>query len=145
VSQLRRTLAGRQAISRMKGHEDGGNVLWTGGRVREQLYPPWSLERRWSSRRFPYGYLVTTSPQSLIPPWSAASLRLAHCLRVKPTPMVWRAVCTRPGNVFTAACWSAITSDSAFMLSSCREQSELRRLFGISYPSRGRNPLSPPL
>jgi len=34
---------------------------------------------------------------------------LAHRLRVKPTPMVWRAVCTRPGNVFTAACWSAIT------------------------------------
>ena len=27
-----------------------------------------SLERRWSSRRFPYGYLVTTSPQSLIVP-----------------------------------------------------------------------------
>jgi len=23
-----------------------------------------SLERRWSSRRFPYGYLVTTSSQS---------------------------------------------------------------------------------
>ena len=33
-----------------------------------------SLERRWSSRRFPYGYLVTTSPQSSTPPWSAASL-----------------------------------------------------------------------
>jgi len=32
-----------------------------------------SLERRWSSRRFPYGYLVTTSPQSLSLPWSAAS------------------------------------------------------------------------
>ena len=25
---------------------------------------PFSLERRWSSRRFSYGYLVTTSPQS---------------------------------------------------------------------------------
>ena len=25
--------------------------------------------RRWSSRRFPYGYLVTTSPQSWITPW----------------------------------------------------------------------------
>ena len=32
-----------------------------------------SLERRWSSRRFPYGYLVTTSPQSLILPWPPAS------------------------------------------------------------------------
>jgi len=27
-----------------------------------------SLERRWSSRTFRYGYLVTTSPQSSIPP-----------------------------------------------------------------------------
>ena len=31
------------------------------------------FERRWSSRRFPYGYLVTTSPQSLTLPWSPAS------------------------------------------------------------------------
>ena len=89
-------------------------------------YPDSSLERRWSSRRFPYGYLVTTSPQSLISPWPATSLRLVNRLQVKPTPMVWRAVCTRPGNVFTAACWSAITSDSNFMYSSCRVQSELR-------------------
>ena len=36
-----------------------------------------SLERRWSSRRFPYGYLVTTSPQSLTPPSAPAPLRLA--------------------------------------------------------------------
>ena len=84
------------------------------------------LERRWSNRRFPYGYLVTTSPQSLILPWLAASLRLANQLQVKPTPMVWRAVCTRPGNVFTVARWSTITSDSNFMHSSCRVQSELR-------------------
>jgi len=58
-----------------------------------------SLERRWSNRRFSYGYLVTTSPQSLIPPWRVAYL--ASPLRVKSTPMVWRAVSTRPGNVFT--------------------------------------------
>ena len=32
-----------------------------------------SLERRWSSRTFRYGYLVTTSPQSLIPPSTAPS------------------------------------------------------------------------
>ena len=102
-------------------------------------------ERRWSSRRFPYGYLVTTSPQSLTLPWSAASLRLANRLQVKPTSMAWRAVCTRPGNVFTAACWSAITSDSNFMHSSCRVQSELRWLLGISSSSRFRCPLSPPL
>ena len=73
------------------------------------------LERRWSSRTFRYSYLVTTSPQSLDLPSTAASLRLAHRLRAFPTPMVWRAVCTRPGNVFTAACWSAITSDSGFV------------------------------
>ena len=74
-----------------------------------------SLERRWSSRTFRYGYLVTTSPQSSTPPSTAAPLRLAHRLRVLSTLMVWRAVCTRPGNVFTAACWSAITSNSNFM------------------------------
>ena len=35
-----------------------------------------SLERRWSSRTFRYGYLVTTSPQSLILPSTAASNKL---------------------------------------------------------------------
>ena len=39
VSQLRQHLL-VEDVSRMKGHEDGGNVLGTGGRVREQLYPP---------------------------------------------------------------------------------------------------------
>ena len=38
-----------------------------------------------------------------------------HALWVLPTLMVWRAVCTRPGNVFTATCWFAITSNSSFM------------------------------
>ena len=74
-----------------------------------------SLERRWSSRTFRYGYLVTTSPQLSVPPSAAPSFRLGHWLRALLTPMVWRAVCTRPGNVFTAAFWSAITSDSSFM------------------------------
>ena len=74
-----------------------------------------SLERRWSSRTFRYGYLVTTSPQLSAPPSAAPSLRLGHWLRAYPTPMVWRAVCTRPGNVFTATFWFAITSDSSFM------------------------------
>ena len=54
---------------------------------------------------------------------------LAHRLRVKPTFVVWRAVCTRPGNAFTLACWSRITSDSDFMQSSCRLQSGLGRVF----------------
>ena len=74
-----------------------------------------SLERRWSSRTFRYGYLVTTSPQLSDLPSTALSLRLRHWLRAFPTPMVWRAVCTRPGNVFTATFWFAITSDSSFM------------------------------
>jgi len=62
----------------MKGHEDGGYVLWNGRSSspsrNQKRFLPISLERRWSSRRFPYGYLVTTSPQSLNPPWSPASL-----------------------------------------------------------------------
>jgi len=33
----------------------------------------YSLERRWSSRTFRYGYLVTTSPQSPTPPSAAPS------------------------------------------------------------------------
>src|SRR5699024_11986048 len=35
--------------------------------------------------------------------WLAQSA-LPQRLRVLPTLVVWRAVCTRPGNVFTAAC-----------------------------------------
>ena len=35
-----------------------------------------SIERRWSSRRFSYGYLVTTSPQSPILPSAASSTRV---------------------------------------------------------------------
>ena len=61
-----------------------------------------SLERRWSIRTFPYGYLVTTSPQSLTTPSEHPSLRLGLLLQVQPTLVVWRAVCTRPENVFTA-------------------------------------------
>ena len=99
-----------------------------------------SLERRWSSRTFRYGYLVTTSPQLSILPSAAPSLRLGHWLRALPTPMVWRAVCTRPGNVFTATFWFAITSDSSFVQSSCRLQSELRRYFWDLLPLAGSLP-----
>ena len=45
------------------------------------------------------------------------------------TPMVWRAVCTRPGNEFTPACWSGITSKFSFMWAGFSPQSELRPLF----------------
>src|ERR1035437_10695118 len=40
--------------------------------VFQNLHPRSLLERRGSSRRFSYGYLVTTSPQSWIIPWAAA-------------------------------------------------------------------------
>ena len=104
-----------------------------------------SLERRWSSRTFRYGYLVTTSPQSPDPPSTAAPLRLAHRLRVFSTLMAWRAVCTRPENVFTAVCWPAITSNSIFIQSNFRLQSELRQLFGFRSTSRFCFPLYLPL
>ena len=42
-------------------------------RDRLSFRKPFSLERRWSSRTFRYGYLVTTSPQSSIPPSTASS------------------------------------------------------------------------
>ena len=98
-------------------------------RTMQPLLPPVSLERRWSSRTFRYGYLVTTSPQLSDLPSAAPSFRLGHRLRAFPTPMVWRAVCTRPGNAFTATFWFAITSDSSFTQSSCRLRSELGRYF----------------
>ena len=66
-------------------------------------------------------------------------------LRAKPIPRVWRAVCTGPGYIFTAACWSAITSDSNFMFPSCREQSELRQSFRIRSALQPCFPLSLPL
>ena len=104
-----------------------------------------SLERRWSSRTFRYGYLVTTSPQSPDLPSTAASYWLAHRLRVFPTLMAWRAVCTRPENVFTAVCWPAITSNSIFIQSNFRLQSELRQLLGFCSTSRFCFPLFSPL
>ena len=63
-------------------------------------------------------------------------------LRRQSISMVWRAVCTRLRYIFTAACWSAITSDSIFMVSSCRHQSELRRFFRICSNLHSCSPLS---
>ena len=115
---------------------DMRRVLLYASISKNRYEPKISLERRWSSRTFRYGYLVTTSPQSSTPPSTAASLRLAHRLRVLSTLMVWRAVCTRPGNVFTATFWFAITSNSTFMQASCSLQSELRPSFVIRSTSR---------
>ena len=93
-----------------------------------------------SSSRFPYHYLVTTSPK-LGPLGSPAILKIVmHFSAKNPSshscqfnlispPWAWRAVCTKPRYLFTVACWSTITNDSCFMLSSCREQFELRMFF----------------
>ncbi len=79
--------------------------------------------RRWSSRRFPYGYLVTTSPSS-----KNLDSNLAGWLRPHPNPfwVAWRAVCARSRDVFTARLWHAITTHSSFMRASYSPQSELR-------------------
>ena len=61
---------------------------------------------------------------------------LGYQLRVLQTPIAWRAVCTTPGNVFTLTFWFRITSDSNFMESSCRLQSELRPTFEICSTSQ---------
>ena len=61
---------------------------------------------------------------------------LGYQLRVLQTPIAWRAVCTTPGNVFTLTFWFRITSDSNFMESSCRLQSELRPILEICSTSR---------
>ena len=71
--------------------------------------------------------------------------KLAHRLRVFLTLMVWRAVCTRPGNVFTAVCWPAITSNSDFMKANFSLQSELRLLFEFCLTSLFRFSLLQPL
>ena len=110
-------------------------------------YQPRSLARfRWMARfRLPLNYSLKggdPSPRSrrdtllrLHPPYEShlrnlpPASRLGQPLRVQVTRVVWRAVCTRPGNVFTVAFWSTITSDSSFMESSCRLQSELRLAF----------------
>ena len=49
-------------IDKKKPYEDDQNR-------RRLIGFAFSFKRRWSSRRFPYGYLVTTSPQSWTIPW----------------------------------------------------------------------------
>ena len=70
---------------------------------------------------------------------------LGYQLRVLQTFVAWRAVCTTPGNVFTPTFWFGITSDSNFMKSSCRLQSELRPTFKIGSTSRFCDSLYRPL
>jgi len=66
-------------------------------------------------------------------------------LQKAPTPMVWRAVSARNRDTFTVACWSTITSNSGFMKSSSRLQSELGMALKICSISRYRFSLYHPL
>ena len=91
------------------------------------------------SHRFPYGYLVTTSPQFLtwkslifpqiskknprIPPICQNSTIASIKESNNPDFVAWWAVCTEPSKPFTATFWFAITCDSYFMFLSCKEQS----------------------
>ena len=79
-----------------------------------------------------YDFTPVTGP-TLIGPLPCG---LGYHLRVLPTPMAWRAVCTTPGNVFTPTFWFGITSDSNFMESSCRLQSGLGLALEICSISR---------
>lgn len=52
--------------------------------------------------------------------------------RIELISMAWRAVCTKFGDSFTVAYLSTITSDSIFMSSNFRAQSELREFLKFS-------------
>ena len=88
-----------------------------------------------------YDFTPVTGP-TLVGPLPCG---LGYHFRVLPIPMAWRAVCTTPGNVFTVTFWFTITSDSNFMESSCRLQSELRLTLEISSISRYCDSLYQPL
>ena len=91
VSQLRRSPAARQVISRMKGHEDGGYVLWSARRTsltsraqygqilrKEVIQPQVPL-------RLPcYDFTPVAKPTVV----ACLPYGLAQRLRVNPTPMV---------------------------------------------------------
>ena len=75
------------------------------------LYPSFYSQQKIKIKKFYFYFLIE---------------KKGHIFQIKPIPLAWRAVCTRSNYKFTVACWSTITRDSYFMLSSCREQSELR-------------------
>ena len=86
-----------QVLSRMKGHEDGGNVLWTGGSIPTRLTPKCMLEALSAMilrkeviqpqvpLRLPcYDFTPVAKPTVV----ACLSCELAQRLRVNPTPMV---------------------------------------------------------
>jgi len=70
-----------------------------------------SLERRWSSRTFRYGYLVTTSSQSPAPPSTAPPTQGGWATGFGCCRLSWRdGRCVQgPGTYSPQRCWSAIT------------------------------------
>ena len=111
VSDCHKKMTNRSKIIRFSAHQT------------QKVFDCFFFVRRWSSRRFPYGYLVTTSPSSKNPD-STPTIRL----RPHPNPfwVAWRAVCARSRDVFTARLWHAITTHSSFTRASYSPRSELR-------------------
>ena len=93
VSQLRLHFPRRRegcakAFPVMKGHEDGGNVLWTGGRQRELNLSAMILRKEVIQPQVPlrlpcYDFTPVADPTVV----GCLPCGLAHHLRVKPTPM----------------------------------------------------------
>ena len=85
------------------------------------------IKKNFSSYRFPYSYLVTTSSPLSIQhtKYNFFIILLINKNNLiflrKPTSETWRAVCARFKYIFTATCWFAITSDSYFIFSSFRK------------------------
>ena len=76
-----------------------------------------------------YDLLLVTEP--------TVAPRINMDLKVFPAPLSWRAVSAKFENVFTAAFWSAITSNSSFKEASFSLLSELRTLLMGLAPPRG--------
>ncbi len=73
----------------MKGHEDGGNVLWTGGRQRELNLSAMILRKEVIQPQVPlrlpcYDFTPVAEPTVV----ACLPCGLAQRLRVNPTPMV---------------------------------------------------------
>src|SRR5688500_5830885 len=91
VSQAQATAPLRERFPVMKGHEDGGNVLWTGGSIPKQA-PALSamiLRKEVIQPQVPlrlpcYDFTPVADPTVV----ACLPCGLAQRLRVKPTPMV---------------------------------------------------------
>ena len=91
VSQLRQHSV-VWSVSRMKGHEDGGNVPWTGGSIPKLKAPALSamiLRKEVIQPQVPlrlpcYDFTPVADPTVV----ACLPCGLAQRLRVKPTPMV---------------------------------------------------------